>query len=1075
MSADINTGASIALVITDIYSTIQKIQSIYDDYNNRLGGKLTIKHFHQVIDPSYDIAKGSGPPERHPAPPGFTHAEIDNDRKIITKMICNIGANLKNSEDATKKLFNAQVSGVKITKGIVTFLYVVFLVIIMITLMYSVKDYISVDNLEVVKITLIFILVFIVFTSLYQMFMLFLNNQMKQITSFHKQNRNRIEMYKQFIFGQDQEMSTKKNDDKQDTSKQPVQENKEDTGMMRKQAVPDDKGLLKMMAAYHAIMESKNPKVSKKQKGTFDKSELFNEQNAKNEKNARNYFTGLAEGNEEITKDFWSNHLSLVASNIHVGGTGLAALAAIDEKSDNFRILRSTNDILDNFYQLLLRSYNALDTDKSDKAKKAVIDNIVIKQLLGTNIFALENQISLSDEDLQNKLEAGDHYHVLLLGFKYSIIYMYAVWRNVSPNSLVNLTADNPDKEKISDFLSRDPAFEYVLKSYPLNRANYEDVLAQIDLYGKSVSTTDAKKTWDDFLTLSTSEFKDVTDTYTVKYMEKMNSATTDKATQYVFAEFATHFLPYFDKLYDNVLNNELAVLNPEPHQYIIYDKVFMRERLEALFTDNDMMQLMDASYRDFILNLLMGRIVQNQQTRLQSTVLNVNDPSNTVKNLQTAIINKAINDTVMRIASQLSSFNIKTEDYTEYILAKLFQSNAKSEMIVLAIKNALLQIDFQTALTKKTSPSLSKEDDRFVSPETFIQSINEMRWTTFKQSLRVNELNAVVNSLRTDEIDMFNDDEYNLKIARSLYTTSIFLGIFGFILYFLMTHDPRKHVSLRGGFIEKMVNKLKAATRGATKTVEDASKASVAATDRQYNSTLQLLSSEFLKVGVPFSLLVLFLSVFHSYIQKADTNIEFNKNQVTRNTNGLKTSIGDLKDFLLKLEGKLGLKDKNASISDIAVITEEEKTKLYVDMRNIVSTYDKCNYIIGAGRNTLPFPYAEVISDGFMVALITGSLIYVLMKFSPVERLSELKDLFEYKETSETLSSDVSFMKEIAGKFSCHKDTVESIIMSVKLLTAISIVVFVLVYSIRVNTSTKLYAVGLQNSKYAATAKCCN
>jgi hypothetical protein len=181
------------------------------------------------------------------------------------------------------------------------------------------------------------------------------------------------------------------------------------------------------------------------------------------------------------------------------------------------------------------------------------------------------------------------------------------------------------------------------------------------------------------------------------------------------------------------------------------------------------------------------------------------------------------------------------------------------------------------------------------------------------------------------------------------------------------------------------------------------------------------------------------------------------------------------LKDFLLKLEGKLGLKDKNASISEIAVITEEDKTKLYIDMRNILSTYDKCNLIIGAGKNTLPFPYAEVISDGFMVALITGSLIYVLMKFAPLERLIELKDLFEYKETSETLSSDVSFMKEIAGKFSCHKDTVESIIMSVKLLTAVSIVVFVLVYSIRVNTSTKLYAVGLQNSKYAATAKCCN
>lgn len=1056
MSADTNTGASIALVITDIYSTIQKIQSIFDDYNSKLGGNLTVKQFYFILDPKSETSDV----ERIAPPSIIRTTDIKNDRNIITKLICNIGADLKTTEDADNKLFLAQTSGIRTTKGMVTFLYVVFLVIILITLMYAVKDYITVDKVEVVKTVLIFLMVIIVVTSVYQLFTLYLNNQTKQVTTIHKQNQNKFQVYKDFIFGQGQDLTTSASD-------------KEDENAIRKQPILDDKGLLKMMSSYYATLLTTNPDVKKKLTKSFKDKEKFNK-----EEDAKEYFKALADGDAEKTKDFWSSHLSLVMSNIYAGGTGLVVLSAIDEKSDNFRILRSTNEILDNFYKLLLRSYNALDTEKSEKAKRAVIDNIVIKQLINTNVFALENQTALSTEDLVNKLESGDHYHVLLLGFKYSIIYLYPIWRNINPNSLVNfseLSSDNPEKARIDDAFARDPAFQYVLNSYPLIRANYKDVLSQIDLYGKSVNTMDAKETWNNFLTFSVAQLTNVNTTYTATYIDKLNSATTDQATRDAFGQFVTNFLPYFDKLYDDVLVNDLAILNPDPTQYVIYDKVFMRTRLEEIFAETDVLQLMNASYREFILDVMIETIVRNQQKRLQTTVFNVNDSKNAEKNLQTAIIHKAINDTILRIASQLVSFNIKTSDYTEYIMKQLFKGNQKSELVVSAINDALLQIDFQTALAKKVSPLHSKDEDRYVSPESFIQTIDEMRWTTFSQSLRIDELKVVVNSLRTDQIDMFNDEEQNLKIARTLYTTSIFLSVFGFILYFIISHDPRSKGNLRGGFIQKIVDKIGGgATTNDTTKKQDTSKVGTN-TETQYKSILQTMSGEFLKTGVPISLLVLFLSIFNSYVQKAETNIQFNKSQVTRNTNGLKTSISDFKDYLLKLDNKLTLNEKNSAISDIVSITDADKTKLYIDMINILSTYDKCNYVIGAGKNTLPFPYAEVVADGFMVAVIVGAIIYVFVKFAPIERIVELKDFYEYKEASETLATDVSFVKEITGKFSCHKDTVDSIVVSVKLLSAIAVVVFVLVYSIRVNTSTKLYAIGLQNSKYAATAKCCN
>lgn len=1026
MSADTNTGASLALVITDIYNAIQKIQFIYDDFNNKIGGEEVLPPlaFIGLLSPGLSSTILDGINSTRPNS-SLRNSDVQSGADMVVKLICKICADMKSSEDAENKLYIAQIRSINITKWTVTFLYAVFIIIILITLMYSVRGYISVDMVEVVKITLIFLLIIIVVTTLYQTFMWYQTNQTKQITSLYRQSKNRFQVYKDYLFGHGQ-----------------------DPEYEYKAYITFDKALLKMASSYYAVLETTNPNVANKLINKFKAQELYDKESAKS------FFKNLVLGDRKVTNDF-VYALMRLAYNIYADGKGLTYLSTIDEKSDNFRILRSTNSILDNYYQLLLRSYNALDTAKSDKAKKAIIDNIVVKQLLGTNMFALDGQTYSTTENIVNALESKDHYHVMLLGFKYAIIYMYCIWRNINPNSLVNyhqLDAENPDKVKIDEVLARDPAFTFVQASYPLTRANYKDVLAQIDLYGKSVNTIKSKEVWDDFLSFSVSQLTNVNATYMKKYLGQLNASTTDKATRDTFGKFVTNLLPYFDKLYDDVLHNDLANLNPDASQYMIYDKVYMRERLETMFVEHDVLQLMDKSYMEFILDVLMDNVVRSQQTRLHNTVIDEGDTTNSEKNLQSTMVNKAINETVLRIASQLSSFDIKASDYQDYIMQKLFKSNPKSDLMVSAVTNALLQIDFQTTLAKKMTPSGSKEDERFVSPESFIQTIDDMRWTVFQQSLRIDELKIVVNSLRTDQIDMFSEDEYNLGTARILFTSSAFLIVFGFTLYFLMTHDTRKKGT------ETIARDKEATTN-----------------DPDYKSVLSIISGEFIKTGMPIALAILFLSVFNSYVQKMDTNIKFNRSQVTRNTNGLKTSISDFKDYLMKLDSKLSIDDKNLAISEIGSITEAEKINLYVDMRNILSTYDRCNYVIGAGKSDLPFPYAEVIADGFMVMLVAGCIVYVIIKFAPLDRLSELKDLYEYREASDTLAGDTSFIQEITARLSIHKETLESIMTSVKLISAVAVVVFVLIYSVKVNTSTTLYASGLQNSKYAQHSKCCN
>lgn len=66
--------------------------------------------------------------------------------------------------------------------------------------------------------------------------------------------------------------------------------------------------------------------------------------------------------------------------------------------------------------------------------------------------------------------------------------------------------------------------------------------------------------------------------------------------------------------------------------------------------------------------------------------------------------------------------------------------------------------------------------------------------------------------------------------------------------------------------------------------------------------------------------------------------------------------------------------------------------------MKNILITYDKCNYVVGIDKYDIPFPYAEVLTDGVMSLLLIAIIVYILSKFAPLTRIVELKDLYEYR-----------------------------------------------------------------------------
>jgi hypothetical protein len=166
----------------------------------------------------------------------------------------------------------------------------------------------------------------------------------------------------------------------------------------------------------------------------------------------------------------------------------------------------------------------------------------------------------------------------------------------------------------------------------------------------------------------------------------------------------------------------------------------------------------------------------------------------------------------------------------------------------------------------------------------------------------------------------------------------------------------------------------------------------------------------------------------------------------------------------------KIGLK----RLGDIQDIDEKTKLKIYNLIKEILIDYDKCNYIIGINRYELPFPYAEVLSDGLMCFIIVGLIIYSFSKFAPIHRVVELKDLYEYQESAQTLVNDPTFVKEITTKMDCHNEDVKSVMIAVKAIMAVSIIVFMIIYSIKIMNSTRMYKYGLATSSFMAKSKCC-
>jgi len=208
------------------------------------------------------------------------------------------------------------------------------------------------------------------------------------------------------------------------------------------------------------------------------------------------------------------------------------------------------------------------------------------------------------------------------------------------------------------------------------------------------------------------------------------------------------------------------------------------------------------------------------------------------------------------------------------------------------------------------------------------------------------------------------------------------------------------------------------------------------------------------------------------SYKNKLKDTLSFNKDIIENNTSELKKNLAELKQLMVKIDNKVSSSEGTHKIEIIKSITEQDKTKMYRLLKIIVDKFDKCNYIVEA-KVKLPFPYTDIIMNGFMILIIIVCIFYVTSQFAPWKRLKTIKELYKIKHNAKTSENLDDFKVIVEYMSQCHQSEIVGLVLTLKMVVFFFIVMLLLFYAIRMMQSSAEFKWGLYNSTNYEDSKC--
>lgn len=1000
---------SASIISNNLYRFIQDVEELYIGFK-KSDPKATYQTFYDYLTP-----QNKEDPD----------TQRETLKEHITMKLMDVCYKITKIQEVEDEVAGNRQDSLDLLRGSFIFIYIVITVIFVIVCVLVGKAY-KHDFFKASKMILSFVLIYLIVTTLFVLFIKYINHQKRTVTSNFNEVMKSIRSYKNFMHN-----NTSKNVNSNETNAS--------SNVAKTVAKGDD---------YIRAMTSYREKRKKQKKST---DELIKEDKA---------FVGKV----------WNSYASIVMQNVHNYGNGLKNLKMIEVTSSNIKILKGVNNILGPYYDVMLKSrQNFADASTKDGIMK-IIDATVIKELSNIDVFSLQDNTVLRDPVFISKMEDGEHYRMLMKGFIHLIVYLYPVYKNVSYEKLVLLqkeeeaqknnskTEETPaltdvDKKVINKIMLEDPVLTQVRNIYPLVKDNFLEEIQMMKQYDQSDTTKNRVEIIQNFVSDTVLAFNTINDMENEKYLRMMNNTPSVSQTQILMSDYAKTFHAYFEKLYKNFIRFELAKLDPNSSQYFVFNPIYMKDKLNTYVKASPVVRDLEPNYTKMMVNIIVDDLIAEQKSRYISSYFSYEKDKE--KSLKAHIINAKMVELIQRVAPALTPYEFKVSDYAKYIISKLSNNSDNiSTNVSSAIETLLTNIDYEVGLQKGiVSSTLSDvaNEMRYVAIHDFVYNIDQYKFNTLYNALQPEALKHLVTTIEPESSKVFAGREFNRNIAEIIMKMLIIIFIVAYILYAIILVE-KKHKN-SDTFADENTN-------------QDV---------RRLNAILQgdAVWGNVFKFGLPLTGCILFISIFRSYVVKAKNNIEFNKGLMRENTEDIQQNVDELNKILDSINMSLTTEQSVQSIGDIKEINIETKQKIYNVIKNILITYDKCNYIVGIDKYDIPFPYAEVLTDGVMSIFIIGLIVYCISKFAPLTRVIELKDLYEYKESSQTLVNDPTFVSEIMTKGACHKDEVDGIMYTVKAIATMSVLVFMVLYSFQIINSTSEYKGGLYKSPLYENKKC--
>lgn len=522
---------------------------------------------------------------------------------------------------------------------------------------------------------------------------------------------------------------------------------------------------------------------------------------------------------------------------------------------------------------------------------------------------------------------------------------------------------------------------------------------------------------------------------YSSQYQNIVTSAQNLETVTPAIKELNASFVPLFKELYYRVfMYMKGSIWFPFNKDYIVRK---ITQHLQASTST----AMLPAEYREDMVSTIYDSLIT--------------EISNNFDIL--AVRRSTLIDT---ISATLVPFKINVSTYQNFIINSLIQKSEKMKQHVDEIIEILADVSKTVTLKIQLYAENEVLDTRkFLGDEEFLQLINNVTFKDLQQGLQVDYYTEIVDNfyrLVSESVNLnfanLRNIYYQRQATIKTWKVAIIMVIVTLCLILVRTLMATADEWAR---IKK------------TQVTRDC--------DRLFaERELQARKTNFwIKMILPIFVVTFLISMLLAFSKKMEYAFDFNKEIIENNTNELRNTLDSFSKQLVSLGSNLDEAEKTQKLNIIDKVTDANKKEIFDSLKHIIDKYEKCNFIIESAKTQVPFPYPEVIMNGFMIVVATAALIYVLSTFAPVKRLRDVKKLNKLRERVMVAENIQEINEELVSHSTCHNEDMDSIILALKLVFFTFIIMFLIFYSVKIISTANDFKFGLYNSAYFEESKC--